>query len=76
MRYNLFKLKLVNGELINKAGRIAKFIKEHYYCGCQYELIYKNCERRKIKKCEYSSEPCDDCQVLTKFRNIYFDTKF
>ena len=72
MRYNLFKLKLVNGELINKAGRIAKFIKGHYYCGCQYESIYENCERRKIKKCEYSSEPCDDCKVLTKFRNIYF----
>ena len=71
MRDNLFKLKLVNGELINRAGRIAKFIKGHYYCGCQYESIDENCKKRKIKKCEYS-EPCNDCKVLTKFRNIYF----
>ena len=75
MRNNINKLKLVNGELINRAGKIAKFIKGHYYCGCEYESIYENVSSktfRNIKKCEYLSEPCNDCKVITKFRKIYF----
>ena len=78
MRKNLYKLNLVNGELINRAGKVAKFIKGNYYCGSQYESIFENINHitfRNTTKCEYPSVSCNNCKVLNKFRNIYYDIK-
>ena len=74
MKSNINNLKLKNGELINKAGRIARLFKGSYYCECQYEDIITNVIGLKFKKqtqCHYPLESCKDCKVLNKFKNIY-----
>ena len=74
MKKNCQIFKLREDELINRAGRLAKLFKGNYYCGKQYEAIIVNVIGRKFKKasqCQYPSEPCQDCKVLTKFKNVY-----
>ncbi len=75
MRKNVFNFRLVNGELINRAGKIAKLFKGEYYCGSPYVRNFEDYSHRQYKNptiCEYPSESCDDCKVLTKFKDIYY----
>ena len=75
MRKYVKKYNLTNGELINKAGKIARLFKGSFYCGTQYDSIIENILGRQFKKhsqCQYPSEPCNDCKVLTKFKEIYY----
>ena len=77
MRINFNKLNLSQSQLINRAGKIANFFKGSFFCGKEYESITDNSithqQYKNLKKCEYPFESCNDCQVLTKFRNIYFN---
>ena len=74
MELNRKKYNLKNDELINKSGKIAKLFKGNFYCNKHYEAIIVNVIGRKFKKpsqCHYPSEPCDDCKVLNKFKDVY-----
>ena len=74
MRININNFKFREGELINRAGRIAKPFKGSYYCECLYEEIITNVIGLQFKKqsqCRYPLESCKDCKVLNKFKNVY-----
>ena len=74
MAKNIRKFNLRNGQLINKSGNIASPIKGSYYCGNEYETIIENViglQFRKHLQCNYPLEPCNDCKILTKFKDIY-----
>ena len=78
MKYNIKKLNLEKGALINRAGNISLPFKEKYFCGKNYEMIFENVVGLKFKKestCKYPYDPCNDCKVLTKFKDIYLDNK-
>ena len=75
MENNRKKYQLKKDELINKSGKIAKLFQGNFYCNKHYEAIIVNVIGRKFKKpsqCHYPSEPCDDCKVLNKFKDVYF----
>lgn len=76
MKYNINKLNLKKGELINKSGNIAKLFKGSYYCGIAYETIIENVlgmKFKKLTKCQYPLENCDDCKVITQFKDKYLN---
>ena len=78
MKYNIEKYNLGKEVLINRAGRIAKPIKGTYFCGIEYDSIIKNAVGIKFEKhsqCQYPAQPCNDCKVLSKFKNIYLNKK-
>ena len=78
MKNNINNLKLKNGELINRSGRIARLFKGSYYCECKYEETITNVIGLKFKKqsqCHYPLESCKDCKVLNRFKNIYLGKK-
>lgn len=73
MRKNIKNLNLTQGELINKAGRIAKLEKGDYYCGCEFESVFVNVIGRKFvdkKICRYCTQ-CNDCKILKQFMKKY-----
>lgn len=75
MKINRKNLNLQNKELINKAGKVAKFFKGSFYCDDDYVLIIKNIVGKKFKKnckCQYPSEPCNNCKPLSKFQKLYY----
>ena len=76
MKINVNRLNLRKDSLINRAGNIAKPFKGLYFCQKEYLSTITNViglKFTKRSKCEYPSEPCDDCKVLTKFKNVYID---
>jgi len=81
MKLNIEKKKLINGELINKSGHIAKRKKKNneirYFCGCKYLKEVNLFEgKKKIEiKCD-SDNPCDDCQKLIENIFIYQNLLF
>ena len=78
MRRNINKFNLQNGELINRAGKIAKLCKGNYFCGAEYDKIIKNIvgiEFKKHSKCKLPFDSCDDCKVLNKFKLLYYGKK-
>ena len=75
MKYNIIKLNLKNGELINRAGKIAKFFKGKFYCDSEYESIFENVMGMKFinhSKCHFPADSCNDCKVLNKFKDLYY----
>ena len=78
MKINIVQFKLSKNQLINKAGRIAEYFRGSFFCGQEYESIIDSITHRKFRnliKCEYPSESCNDCKVLTKFCRIYYGIK-
>ena len=76
MKINVNRLNLRKDSLINRAGNIAKPFKGLYFCEKEYMSTITNVigfKFTKRSKCEYPSEPCDDCKVLTKFKHVYID---
>ena len=75
MKINCIEKNLSKDKLINRAGRIAKLYKGSFFCGKEYESIIDNSiinrQFNNYKKCEYPSEPCKDCKVLTEMSPIY-----
>ena len=75
MRKNIIKFNFTHRELINKQGKVAKFNKGRYYCGCNYEQIVVNIIGKKFikkNKCSYPSTPCNNCKFLANLQNIYY----
>lgn len=77
MNYNCKRYHLKEGELYNKAGRIAKLECGEYHCGKNYNLSIKNSVGIKFhshKKCSYYSKYfCPECEILNKYKDIYLD---
>ena len=76
MKINVNRLNLIKDSLINRAGNIAKPFKGLYFCEKEYLSTITNVIGMKFtkrSKCEYPLEPCDDCKVLTKFKNVYIN---
>lgn len=74
MKINIQKYNLGKGVLINRAGETASPFKGMYFCGVEYETTIQNIIGMKFKKrskCQYPSIPCNDCKVLSKFKNVY-----
>ena len=76
MKLNIEKKKLINGELINKSGHIAKRKKKNnkirYFCGCKYLKEVNVFKGKNIVEATcYSDNPCDDCQKLIENIFIY-----
>ena len=75
MRYNILNLKLKNGELINKSGRIATYIFGKYYFRQKTKSIIINLIGQQFitnHHCK-SNLPCRDCITLEKFINYYLE---
>ena len=74
MKINCDQMKLSKNQLINRAGKVATLYRGNFFCGKEYESIINTVTHRtfrNLKKCQYPCESCNDCKVLTKFRNIY-----
>ena len=78
MRYNVKYFNLYNGELFNKAGKIAKPENGVYYCGRFFIVSIKNSVgkgRNARKQCSFSSKNlCEDCKILNKYKEIYLQS--
>ena len=75
MKINCKRRNLGKGELINRAGKTARFFRGNFYCGCQYEYIFENVQHIKFKNsptCIHPYEPCNNCKVLTNFIKVYY----
>ena len=76
MRKNIKKFNFREGELINKKGKIAKLFKGNYFCGEKYDKSFINVSGIKFDRsgtCEFPYDSCDNCKILNKFKNLYYD---
>lgn len=75
MKYNIDLFGLKNGELFNKAGRVARPENEEYHCGEIFDVKTKDSERvygLEKKKCSYINRYyCNECKILNKHKKIY-----
>lgn len=76
MEYNIKKLNLKNGGLINKAGRPAYPENGDYHCveKCSTYIINDVGLRIPVNKiCSYNKYICEECKILNKYKDIYID---
>ena len=79
MKVNINNLKLKNRELINKAGRIAEYENGQYHCNKDIKIEIKSLNNKKLianKKCGFLNAFCDECKILSKYQNIYFQNMY
>ena len=75
MKYNIDLFNLENGELFNKAGRIARPENGEYHCGETFNISIKNsvgeCCPAKQKCSLICSYCCKECKILNMYKSIY-----
>ena len=75
MHYNIKRNHLKDGELYNKAGRIAKPENGEYHCGKKFNVSIKNSVGIKFhsqKQCCYLSRYfCKECEILNIYKDNY-----
>ena len=77
MNFNVKAFNLKDGQLYNKAGRIAKPENGEYHCEMKFNNILYNSVGQKFNSqitCSYVSKYfCKECKILNKYKNIYLD---
>lgn len=75
MKHNIILFGLKNGELFNKAGRVARSENEEYHCREIFDVKTKNKLGEyglEKKQCSFIDRYyCNECKILNKYKKIY-----